>query len=125
MGDSDSRQSAFEVVVQHLDGHAELLLIGELDIATAPILLGAIDRLVLDGQRDVRLNLSGLTFLDAAGLGALVAAAQQLAGLGGRLIVAGARGTPLRVLTIFGMAESLTGDNGPAAQKRQQTGTSS
>jgi anti-sigma B factor antagonist len=111
MGDeSYAAQPAFEIVLQHLDGHAELLLIGELDVASAPVLREALERLQADGHRAVQLNLSALTFLDAAGLSVLADARRQLTDLGGRLTVTAVRGIPLRVLTICAMLEDLTAD---------------
>ena len=93
---------------RHLDGHAELVLSGELDIATGPILQQRLDALVANGSRDVRLNLSALTFLDAAGVSTLVTARQDLERLGGRLSLRRANGMPLRVLGICGVLDTFT-----------------
>ena len=45
---------------------------GEVDIATAPKLLEVIEFLSTIADGDVMLDLEGVTFLDAAGLGAIV-----------------------------------------------------
>ncbi len=128
MNDSEARRPTFDVALQHPDGDVELVLSGELDIAGAPILRAALDPVVRDGQRDVRLNLSGLKFLDAAGLGAMASVAGQLARLGGRLTLTAPRGIPLRALSITGMLDRLTADyETPAAGSREiatpQTGS--
>jgi anti-anti-sigma factor len=120
--ESEARQPAFEIVLQHLNGHAELLLIGELDMASAPILRHGVDRLVASGQCDLQLNLSGLTFLDAVGLRVLAEVRRRLTGLGGSLTVTAVHGIPLRVLTICAMLENLTaGGDQPATKPRPGT----
>ncbi|MGH3923948.1 MAG: STAS domain-containing protein [Pseudonocardiaceae bacterium] len=53
-------------------------LIGEVDLATAPALQAALDRLV-EGGGDVHLDLAELRFVDLSGVAVLVAAAAQLA----------------------------------------------
>ena len=60
------------------EGTARLELHGELDIGTAPVLEDAVDRALEDGCREVVLDLSGTTFLDSAGLGALINAAREV-----------------------------------------------
>lgn len=44
---------------------------GELDVATAPLLLAHLDSLVADGRIRLVLDLAGLEFLDASGVGVL------------------------------------------------------
>ncbi len=95
-----------------MDGYAELLLIGELDIAAAPILHATLERLVDEGHRDVYLNLSALTFLDVAGLRALTLARSRLGALGGSMSVTAVPSIPLRVLTMCGMLDALTAGDG-------------
>jgi anti-anti-sigma factor len=113
MDDFESSLVGLTVTVQHLDGYAELILTGELDIATAPVLHECLDQLVLDGQRDLRLNVSALWFLDAGGIGFLLELRQQLGELGGTLTMSGVNGAPLRVLTICNLLDVITGDTAP------------
>ena len=54
---------------------SDLALVGELDAATAPVLVDALRS--LNGERDVALDLSGLTFIDSSGLHALVTYARS------------------------------------------------
>lgn len=97
--------SELTVAVQHLDGHAEVLLIGDLDYASAPDLRRALDQLIIEGHRDLRINVSALAFLDAAGIGALTDIRVRLAKLHGRLSLRGVRGIPRRALTACGLVE--------------------
>jgi anti-anti-sigma factor len=97
------------VSVRGVDGYVEVVLIGELDVLTAPMLRAQLDALIVDGHRQVRVNASGLTFLDAAGVGSLVEAQQQLRALSGDLRLQNVHGLPLRTLTICHLVTALTG----------------
>src|ERR1700743_633067 len=96
------------ITLQHLDGHAEAVLLGDLDVATAPDLHSVRDALIADGHRDLRLNLSGLAFMDAAGVGVLVGAQAHLANLGGPLPLTFVHGIPERILGICGLLDVFT-----------------
>ena len=104
----DSGSTDLVVSVSHLDGCVEVVLVGELDIATAPMLRARLGELIIDGHRDLRLNASGLLFLDAAGVGLLVETGQRLGELGGDLRLHGVHGLALRTLSICDLLEVLT-----------------
>jgi anti-sigma B factor antagonist len=63
----------------------QIRLIGDLDIATAPRLTAVLDRLFEAGERDVRVDLSGLDFLACAGLHVLEHANRRYRCAGGWL----------------------------------------
>ena len=96
------------VSVRGVDRYAEAALTGELDLLTAPMLRAQLDALIVDGRRQVRVNASGLTFLDAAGVGSLVEAQQQLRALNGELRLYNVHGLPLRTLTICHLVTAMT-----------------
>jgi anti-anti-sigma factor len=81
------------------------VLSGELDCASAPQLRRALEQLIIEGHRDLRINVSALAFLDAAGIGALTDVRVRLAELHGRLSLLGVGGIPHRALTACGMLE--------------------
>jgi hypothetical protein len=58
----------FTVVVEHLDGAVLVCPVGELDLATAPVLEQVLETFV-GGPPAIDLDLSGLTFVDRAGCG--------------------------------------------------------
>jgi anti-sigma B factor antagonist len=62
-----------------------LVLSGELDMATAPQLLAALERLTTEGVSRIVLELSGLQFCDSSGLSVFVQAHQALQAEGGAL----------------------------------------
>lgn len=90
---------------------ATVVLDGEIDIATAP----AIRRLLMAAisGRDVRLtvDMSGVTFIGAAGIGVLVAAANRAREAGGRLSLLAPSPQVQRLLDILHLDRIL-----PAAQ---------
>ena len=100
--------AALTVSVSHLDGHAEVVLVGDLDMATSPLLRAELDRLIGAGQRQLRINASGLRFLDAAGVSGLVQAQQRVRERDGDLRLYAVRGLPVRTLTICGLLDTLT-----------------
>ena len=63
-----------------------LTLVGELDLATAPVLQERLDA-ALRGKAAVVIDLSRLRFIDSSGLGMLVQAERQLRESGGQLVL--------------------------------------
>ncbi|MEU2383535.1 STAS domain-containing protein [Streptomyces sp. NPDC012461] len=61
-----------------LDGRRGVRAAGEVGLATRAVWEGVLDRAVREGDRVYCLELSGVTFVDVAGAGALVAAAGRL-----------------------------------------------
>lgn len=79
---------------------ATIALRGELDFATAPTLTAELTDCLSRGYRLVQLDLSGVSFLDCAALGALVSAHRQYLEARGTLILAGVAGRVARLLTL-------------------------
>ncbi|MGA9309451.1 MAG: STAS domain-containing protein [Pseudonocardiaceae bacterium] len=77
----------FEVAVRSGAVGSWVVLRGELDLAGAPRLEQVLDRLCQDGGPEVVLDLSGLDYLGAAGLGVFLDADDSLRAAGGRLIL--------------------------------------
>jgi anti-sigma B factor antagonist len=86
---------------------ASLRLVGELDLASVPILDACLRNLLATGSRYVRADLSGLSFLDCTGLGVLVEAHQDFLGVRGTLILTGAGPQVRRVMSIAGVDDVL------------------
>ncbi|WP_152644812.1 STAS domain-containing protein [Kitasatospora griseola] len=79
---------------------------GEIDLDTAPALRRALAA-ALDAHREVVLDLSEVTFMDCAGLGAVVRARNQADRSGRRLILRGASGCVVRLLELTGLQRRL------------------
>ena len=93
---------AFTVVVEHIDGTVLVCPVGELDLATAPILERVLETLVADPPA-IELDLSGITFVDCAGLRLIREALHRASPSSTRVRVSGARPTVRRVLELTGL----------------------
>ena len=82
------------------DGSWRLALSGELDLATMGELARAVDRRGAIEGRAVVLDVSGLTFVDASGVRALIDACELLTGAGHEVTVAGVRAQLGRLLEL-------------------------
>ncbi|MBM0240111.1 STAS domain-containing protein [Micromonospora sp. ATA32] len=102
----------FTVTYAQRDGGACLRLAGELDMSTAPELNAAIDRLAAEGERQLLIDLTELTFCDSTGISAFVRGDNRVAADGGWLRLTGAGGRVQRVLQVTGLAEVLTYEPG-------------
>jgi anti-sigma B factor antagonist len=101
-------------LVQH-DTTAVVFLAGELDLDSAPRLRAALERLVARGDRDIVVDVAGLRFCGAIGMGILVTTAQNLPS-GGLLTLTGAAGMLRRLLHVTGVDEVVRLE--PAAVSR-------
>ncbi|MFD5559265.1 STAS domain-containing protein [Kitasatospora griseola] len=79
---------------------------GEIDLDTAPALRRALAA-ALDAHREVVLDLSEVTFMDCAGLGAVVRARNQADRSGRRLVLRGTSGCVVRLLELAGLQRRL------------------
>jgi anti-anti-sigma factor len=93
----------------HLRSHGQgLALHGELDLMDAEDILAALSGIAEATDRDMRLDLSELTFLDVAGARSLVLAAHSFASHGHRLQLVHARPIVRRCLNLFDLSEQDT-----------------
>ena len=83
-------------------GEAVLGVWGELDAATAPFLRDLLERTAV-GRRRVVLDLSGVSFVDAAGLGTLAAGGAKLRRQGGALVLRSPTPGLVRLLGLTGL----------------------
>jgi anti-sigma B factor antagonist len=75
-GDDDrsARETPFRLEREQVDDRLVIVVIGELDLATAPLLGRQVDRALADPLTSLAIDLSAVTFLDSSGLEALVTA---------------------------------------------------
>jgi stage II sporulation protein AA (anti-sigma F factor antagonist) len=88
-------------------GQTTIGLHGDLDQTTAGQLRDAVADALTANPEVVRLDLAQLTFVDSAGLGALVRAYRRAAGAGSRLVLDGVTITLYERLEITGLADLL------------------
>jgi anti-sigma B factor antagonist len=90
--------------------HASVRVTGELDMVTAPDLERTLNRLCSAGYRDVDLDVSGLTFVGAAGLTVFVRCDERLRAVAGLLRLIAPTRRCRRLLAITGLDATLTVD---------------
>lgn len=109
----------FSATLVHLDGNAVFVLLGELDISTAPDFATTLDPLVQSGPSEVVLEMSGLAFIDSSGIAALVSVQNRLEQQGRRLILRSPRRNALRVFEISGLTDFLNVETEPSSTHDQ------
>jgi anti-sigma B factor antagonist len=80
---------------------------GELDLGTAAPLWAVLRGHVESGRRFLRLDMSGVTFLDATALTGITTVHRELLQRRGTLVITGARSLVARVLRVTGLDEVL------------------
>jgi anti-anti-sigma factor len=96
------------------EGKATVRVRGELDIATADQAYAYLRDVVDSQDGPVTMNLSELTFCDAAGLGVLARVAGHARRSGRALELTGARPALLKIMAITGMDETFPEIRNPA-----------
>jgi anti-sigma B factor antagonist len=91
-----------------LDSHrAHVRVTGDLDMSTAPPVWAVLESHLAAGRRYLRLDLSGVPFLDAATLTGLSQLHQSALAERGRLLLTGVRPRVARVLRLTGLDKVL------------------
>jgi anti-sigma B factor antagonist len=76
---------------------------GMLDVNTAPALSEAVDGIVAERPSKVTVDLSGLDIIDSSGVAVLVKLYKGVRGVGGAVVVVGARDQPLAIFKLLRM----------------------
>lgn len=93
---------------------ARIEVIGEIDLATGPIVALRLLAVMQEHRPAIiEIDLGGVTFIDCAGLGTLIAARAAAATISCQLWVTGARGLTERVLLVTGLLPAFTAPIAP------------
>jgi anti-sigma B factor antagonist len=104
--------------INHSGGIATVVVSGEIDFASGPIVDNAIrDAVIADGVATVLVDLSAVRFLDSSGIGLLLMGRRLADEKAISYRVVGAHGTVQRVLQLSGVWEHLCGGADQPAQK--------
>jgi len=117
MGATTSVAQAMQLELAYqttIEGKATVQVRGELDIATADQAYAYLRDVVDSQQGPVTMNLAGLTFCDAAGLGVLARVAGHAKRSGRCLKLTAARPSLLRIMRITGLDETFPELRSPA-----------
>jgi anti-anti-sigma factor len=94
----------FSAEVIRKDTHVVISVAGEVDLLTSSDLRARLSEVLAAGDKRVILDLSGVTFLDCAGLGVLVAARNRAHEDGGAVCIAAPSPRVRRVVDLAGLA---------------------
>lgn len=100
-------KSYFDAVVDEREGATVVVATGEIDAASCEKLEACLDGLPSDAT--VRLDLSGVSFIDSSGLRVVTAAARSLETGGGTLTVSAASESVERVFAMTGLGGLIAG----------------
>ncbi|GAA1546432.1 hypothetical protein GCM10009730_64460 [Streptomyces albidochromogenes] len=99
--------NAFTVTVEQQADVTVIGVAGEMDLVSAPAVEEAALAAPISGTT-LRLDLSGVSFMDSSGLNALLRLRQRVSGEAGRLVVAGLQDQPAGLLRLTETYELLT-----------------
>jgi anti-anti-sigma factor len=98
----------FKAVARHQNESLHVALVGELDMAATFKLESDLERLLAtDKVRRLVFDLAGLTFLDSAGLGALLAISDRTDDLGIEMVLTNLSAPVRRILDLSGLGPAL------------------
>jgi len=100
-------EEPLRVIVRAADEPPTILLEGELDPHTAPLLEQALNDLTSRGSRDVTLDLSGLEFMDSSGLRVIISAHKDFEAAGATLTLRNPTATIGRLLDVTNLRSHL------------------
>lgn len=90
------------IEVLHIDDTAVMTVDGEIDLATAPLLKEALER--LDDGQHVVVDCAGMEFMDSTGLNLLVTQAKRVRQAGGSLHLRHTSPAAQRILKLSGLS---------------------
>jgi anti-sigma B factor antagonist len=93
-------------VVEHPD-HALLTAVGEIDVGTADQVADAVSGALRAGHSRVLLDFSSVTFIDSAGLAALIRAHREAEAVRARLAVVHPTPQTRKLITVLGLDQLL------------------
>ncbi|MEY2437936.1 MAG: anti-sigma factor antagonist [Acidimicrobiaceae bacterium] len=98
-----------DVVSLEIGEHeVRLLLSGEVDLATAGLVVQAVEAAAANGATSVELDLSEVPFIDSSGIAAIVRSHRALQAVDGRLTI-GSKSPPVaRVIELSGVEIALS-----------------
>jgi anti-sigma B factor antagonist len=95
-----------EIDVSAAEGDVPVVVLrGELDFDEAPTFGRVLEELLAEGEHEVVVDLSDLTFIDSSGISVLVGAARAAAAEQGTLVVAAPRRQVQRVFDIVSLSD--------------------
>ena len=110
----EQRPARFACDVETIDGGALLVLSGELDLSSAPMLRACLRTITDAGAQCVVVDVGGLRFVDASGIRAIAAEARRVRKRNGTVIVRSPRPWTRRLFDVLGATQLVTLEEAPA-----------
>lgn len=98
----------FDTHVDHLAGEVVVTVLGEVDMASAPLLWRCLADAIPEASQRLVIDLSGTTFIDSTGMAVFVRAQQQLRQRGAELILRTPQASARQVLSVTGLDTVIT-----------------
>jgi anti-sigma B factor antagonist len=105
----------FEISSEREAGTGRLTLVGELDLATVPLVQEAVDELLARAVSRLVIDLSGLGFVDSSGLRLFIVLTQRAASEGWKLSLTRPQEQAMTVFRVSGLVENLPFAEGAGA----------
>ena len=102
----------FDTRVGRLDGEVIVTVLGEIDMASGPLLWECLARTIPDAERRLVIDLAGTTFIDSTGLALFARAHQRLRRGGAELMLRAPNSSARLVLHITGLDQVITIEDG-------------
>ena len=99
--------NSFSANVVSNNGSSAVVLLGELDMDTTPILANVLEPFINEGPEEISLDLSGLSFIDSSGIATLISVQKQLVERGRRLSLHSPRPLVVKVLEVTDLIDFL------------------
>lgn len=99
--------NGLEITVSDIGNLSTVVLNGELDLRTAPLLDAEVSRLTDEGRRRIGVDLRDVSFMDSHGIKVLAEAHKRLSMLGGTLSLVAPSRPVRRVLELTGVDRIL------------------
>lgn len=113
IGSVEEGSIPFSIFISRDDGDAHVVLIGELDTASAPLLRDKLTQLLAEEPANIVLDLASLDFIDSSGLAVIVAAHKACEAQQSKLIVLSPKLSAYRIFEITGLTEVLRIESAP------------
>jgi anti-anti-sigma factor len=107
-GGAVAHRPSLEIVVRRAAGRTQVVVAGELDDSTAPILRERLVQVTANLVGDLVLDIGLLTFVDSTGLALFVAQHKKLQSMGSQLIIVSPGPMARRLFEITGLTQVFT-----------------
>ncbi len=106
-------QPPLDIATVYADGTLRLVLTGELDIATAPLLDAALSAAEATGATRILVDMAGVPFIDSSGLSSILRAVERSTADGNRLSIVSPAPQAKRLFDLSGARTRLPLIDGP------------